>query len=248
MDVCVLITKVEYAVKLRIRFTKLEQSIYLSHLDIQRIFQLVLRMADIKVTYSKGFNPHIKMSFVSALGVGINSICECLDLECADFETNNYRDIIERINDKLIYGIKVLSIKYLDFEKEKKENYILDRCDYIIELLDSNEDIKCMFDNFLSKNNIPYIKQNKKKIEKEINIKEGILEYRYLEKINALGKFLNEYIPLNKSSNYFYLKLKSGNNNLSPNTLIKAFIESNFDIKYNIYRINMLNKYDKEIY
>lgn len=58
---------------------------HLGLLDLQRTMQRALRRSGLPVAYSKGFNPHIVMSFASALSSGIPGDAELLDVSlCGD--------------------------------------------------------------------------------------------------------------------------------------------------------------------
>lgn len=65
---------------LRVRFRKVGNLQYISHLDLQRTFSRVLVRAGLPLWYTKGFNPHIKMVFGMPLPVGSESECEMLDI------------------------------------------------------------------------------------------------------------------------------------------------------------------------
>lgn len=65
---------------LRVRFRKVGNLQYISHLDLQRTFNRVLVRAGLPLWYTKGFNPHIKMVFGMPLPVGSESECEMLDI------------------------------------------------------------------------------------------------------------------------------------------------------------------------
>ena len=52
-------------------FYKHEQVMFVSHLDMQRLFQRAFRRADLPLAYSNGFNPHPLLSFATALSVAI---------------------------------------------------------------------------------------------------------------------------------------------------------------------------------
>lgn len=67
--------------RLILRFAKGRQARFISHLDTMRLFQRALRRARIPVAYSQGFHPHPKLSFASALSVGMTSTGEYLELE-----------------------------------------------------------------------------------------------------------------------------------------------------------------------
>ena len=87
------------AVKVRVKFEKTGVLKFIGHLDIMRCFQKALRRADIRVTLSAGFNPHMVMSFASPLGVGITSSGEYFDLELA--EAPSSREMVRLLNEQL---------------------------------------------------------------------------------------------------------------------------------------------------
>lgn len=64
----------------RIRFVKKGNLQYVSHLDLQRTLHRVLIRAGIPMWYTKGFNPHPKISFGYPLSIGTESVCEFLDM------------------------------------------------------------------------------------------------------------------------------------------------------------------------
>jgi radical SAM-linked protein len=70
-------------VKVRICFGKTEEGRYLSHLDLARAMERSLRRAKAPLAFSEGFNPHPKISFASALAVGMAGYREYVDVEFA---------------------------------------------------------------------------------------------------------------------------------------------------------------------
>ena len=67
--------------KLVFEFTKTGDMIFISHLDLSRLLLRVLRMSGLRPAYSRGFNPHPKMSFALPLALGLHSTCELLEFE-----------------------------------------------------------------------------------------------------------------------------------------------------------------------
>ncbi|NLN06012.1 MAG: DUF2344 domain-containing protein [Firmicutes bacterium] len=63
-----------------IKFAKQDLMRYLSHLDLMRTWQRAVRRAALPLVYSRGFNPHPKLSFASALPVGVASAAEYADI------------------------------------------------------------------------------------------------------------------------------------------------------------------------
>jgi len=70
--------------RIRICFQKTEEGRFLSHLDLTRAMERSLRRIDAPLAFSEGFNPHIKMSFASALAVGSTGRREYLDLDLSE--------------------------------------------------------------------------------------------------------------------------------------------------------------------
>ena len=68
----------------RLRYTKLGRIAYLGHLDLIRHLPRVFRRAGLEVFYSVGFHPKPELSFGPALGLGIPSLGELLDVKLID--------------------------------------------------------------------------------------------------------------------------------------------------------------------
>ena len=65
----------------RIRFTKLGRTAFLGHLDLMRLLARCLRRADLPVAVSRGFSPKPRITFGPALGLGVPSLGELLDVD-----------------------------------------------------------------------------------------------------------------------------------------------------------------------
>ena len=72
--------KLETPKTVRIKFRKVGDTQYISHLDLQRTIARVLVRAKIPMWYTQGFNPHAKVMFGLPLSVGTESECEFIDL------------------------------------------------------------------------------------------------------------------------------------------------------------------------
>ncbi|MBE6589694.1 MAG: TIGR03960 family B12-binding radical SAM protein [Ruminococcaceae bacterium] len=65
---------------IRIKFRKVGDLQYISHLDLQRTVSRVLVRAGLPMWYTQGYNPHAKVIFGLPLSVGTESECEFIDL------------------------------------------------------------------------------------------------------------------------------------------------------------------------
>ncbi len=67
--------------RLLFEFEKGARLRFVSLLDMQRLMQRALRRSGLPIRYSGGYSPHAAMSFASALGIGVSSTCEILDVK-----------------------------------------------------------------------------------------------------------------------------------------------------------------------
>ena len=86
-------------------FTKEGSSVFLGHLDLIEIFSMAFRRAGIQVMYTKGFNPLVKIEFVSPLSVGISASGEIAAVDFLDFNQDIY--FKNSLNSVLPDGIKI---------------------------------------------------------------------------------------------------------------------------------------------
>ncbi len=93
----------------RIFFTKQNEAAYISHLDLQRVMARALRRSGLPVWYSKGFNPHIYMSFALPLPLMHHSFAETVDCKSEE-DPQDYSPFIAPLNSALPKGIEVTHI------------------------------------------------------------------------------------------------------------------------------------------
>jgi len=65
----------------RIRFAKLGRAAFLGHLDLGRLLGRSLRRADLPLAMTRGFSPKPRLSFGPALGLGVPSLGELIDID-----------------------------------------------------------------------------------------------------------------------------------------------------------------------
>lgn len=92
----------------RLLFSKTGDAVYLSHLDLMRVFQRAFKRAGILIWHSQGFSPRAYVSIALPLPVGMESRCEILDFEIEDGSVE-LQSLPGRLNAVLPAGIRVLS-------------------------------------------------------------------------------------------------------------------------------------------
>ncbi|WP_461612711.1 TIGR03936 family radical SAM-associated protein [Clostridium sp. Marseille-QA1073] len=168
--------KVRYLIK----YTKESEIKFISHLDLMRTIQRVIRRARLPIEYSKGFNPHMTISIAQPLSVGSYSKGEYMDVVFTEEMDEN--QILKNLNENTPRGVKFLDVKKVENKENSKAPQamaIIDAAKYIIKLKakDVNkaiEDIKN-----LNKESQWNIVKKSKKGEKEVDIKPLIKEISY---------------------------------------------------------------------
>lgn len=65
--------------RIRVTYTKGESLRFTGHLDIQRLWERLLRRSNLPIRYSQGFHPRARLNLASALPLGFISEAELLD-------------------------------------------------------------------------------------------------------------------------------------------------------------------------
>lgn len=217
--------------EIRLRFSKTGQAKYISHLDINRAFSRAFARSGIHLWYTEGFNPHPFMSFSLPLSLGVESLCENVDIRILD-EMDN-AEIQRRMNESLPMGIRIVDV-YEDFMDATQICY----SDYVFKLeFADNEAALEKLREVLAADEILALKKAKKgkrRILKETDIKQFIVKYN----LSLRG----EQLVLN-------LRLSAGpEKNLNPSLLFDTLIrlmEMDYEWK-EIARINLLTADLKE--
>lgn len=91
----------------RLLFEKTGDAVWMSHLDLMRLFQRAFQRAGLTLTHTQGFNPRPSVSIAMPLSVGVESVCELLDFDL-EGEKVECDEIITRLNRTLVRGLRVL--------------------------------------------------------------------------------------------------------------------------------------------
>lgn len=217
--------------EIRLKFSKTGQAKYISHLDTYRVFSRAIARAKLNLWYTQGFNPKAYMSFSLPLSLGVESLCENVDIRILDDISND--EIKNRLNDSLPVGIRVVSIydDFMDCSEICYSDYV-----YKFEFKDNSlalEKIKAVLesDEILA---LKKGKQGRRRVMKETNIKDFIVKYNV--------SIRDDNIVLNT-------RLFAGpEKNLNPSLLFDTIIRL-IDMDYewkSIARISLLTKDFKE--
>lgn len=107
----------------RLLFEKTGNAVWISHLDLMRVFQRAFKRAGLPLTHTQGFNPRPSVSIALPLSVGIESVCELLDFDLDGEYAVDMETIGTPLNNALIGGIRVLAV-YEHGQKIKNLAYL----------------------------------------------------------------------------------------------------------------------------
>ena len=176
----------------RIKYSKLGDISYISHLDIIKLMERIVRRTGLKLSYSEGFNPHPKTAFSPALQLGVQSQCEYLDME---FDEAVEEDLlIQKLNEKTVEGINFIEAKILTDKVDSLVAFIThSRYEIAVDEEDENKISKIIsaINKINNTNEMLLTKKTKKGNIKEYNVKEYIGTIDFERKSDGLSIFVD---------------------------------------------------------
>lgn len=94
----------------RIKFKKVGNLQYISHLDLVRTMMKTVIRTKLPLWYTEGFNPKPKIVFAAPLSIGTESVCEFMDLRLTERVDEN--EIKTRFNGNLAEDMQVTEVYY----------------------------------------------------------------------------------------------------------------------------------------
>jgi radical SAM-linked protein len=201
--------------RIRLKFKKEGRLKYIGHLDLLNVFSRALKASKLPVEYSRGFSPHMKITFAAPLPLGVESVSEYVDI---DFDSGLDLCALPAINEKLPDGLEVTDFFVLE-EPYRRAPAIVVRAEYYISLHVSDAQIK----EFLAQEAIMAVKKTKRK-----------------EELTDIKPDIHAMIPAFGYTHGMSAILSCGSTrNLKPDLLVSKFKEfHSLDIPE--YRINIV--------
>ena len=146
--------------RLRITYSKGENLRYISHLDLSRTWERVLRRAGIPVAYTRGFHPHPKMVFAAALPVGCTGEAEVMDVVLS--QPMPPRRVLRGLAHRVPDGLTALEVTPV-YERAPALPTLLQGADYdsVIETDQSIEEVSQRCQALLARDSIPRVFRGK---------------------------------------------------------------------------------------
>ena len=155
-------------------FEKSERLRHIGHLDIQRAVQRALRRSGLPVSYSKGFNPHILLTFASALSTGAAGRREIMDVQLEREVTPG--EFLSAMNGAMPPEMQLSFAKVVD-DRHVALMAQVQAADYTITILDeaAGEKLVSALPGFLAQESIITMRKTKSGM-KETDIRPLLLE------------------------------------------------------------------------
>ncbi|MEG4334430.1 TIGR03960 family B12-binding radical SAM protein [Microcoleus sp. AT9_A2] len=115
--------------RLRVWFGKVGDMALVGHLDLIRLFDRVVRRADLPISFTGGFHPNPRISLANALPLGVTSTGEIADFEIT--ESIDIESFREKLAAKLPENIPIYKVESIDL-KAPSANQLLEAAEYVI--------------------------------------------------------------------------------------------------------------------
>ncbi|PSB40105.1 TIGR03960 family radical SAM protein [filamentous cyanobacterium Phorm 46] len=115
--------------RFRVWFGKVGDMALVGHLDLLRLFDRVVRRADLPISFTGGFHPNPRISVANALPLGVTSTGEIADFELTEsIELDVFR---EKLAATLPENIPIYRVEPIDL-KAPSANQLLEAAEYVI--------------------------------------------------------------------------------------------------------------------
>ena len=112
-----------------IRYSKKGTARYIPNLDMMRVLERAMRRANLPVAFSRGFNPHPRISIAAPLPVGTEGLAEMAEMEMT--RSVEEASLVERLNAVLPQGLNIREA-YLVPDDAPALMAVLDRAVYMV--------------------------------------------------------------------------------------------------------------------
>jgi radical SAM family uncharacterized protein/radical SAM-linked protein len=205
------------AQRLRVRFGKQGDMRLVSHLDLIRLFDRVIRRAQIPITFTGGFHPSPRISPANALALGATSSGEIVDFELTQFmEPSTFQQLL---SEHLPENIPVYSVTEVPLS-EPSATQVVHQAEYrlTIAIADNSStppNWSTWIDAVLTATDIPFEQKTKSGKVKVVNLRDRLFELELLQteptgQIRYVGSCQNDGTILRPEHLIFMLEAISG--------------------------------------
>jgi radical SAM-linked protein len=138
---------------LEVKFSRGAEVKYISHLDLMRLWRRAFLRADMPMAYSKGFNPHPRISLALPLPLGVESIAELMEISLRRRVAP--LSFMQAVSRELPSGIKILEVREVPPKLPSLQSR-LRFVEYEVEGIEEGREILPSVQAFLRQESIPW--------------------------------------------------------------------------------------------
>lgn len=126
----------EQITRVRVLYTKGDSLRFTGHLDMQRIWERLLRRSKLPLRYSQGFHPRARLNLASALPLGCVSDSELLDFWMD--EPRPIKEILDTLRTTAPPSLEIRSAEFVD-RREASLQAQLKASEFVVYFFDSQD-------------------------------------------------------------------------------------------------------------
>ncbi|MBE9033769.1 TIGR03960 family B12-binding radical SAM protein [aff. Roholtiella sp. LEGE 12411] len=180
------------AQRLRVWFGKQGDMALVSHLDLMRLFDRVMRRAGLPVAFTGGFHPNPRISLATALALGATSSGEIVDFELTvPVDVDTFREQLAR---ELPTDIPIYHLVQLDL-KAPAATQLLEAAEYLITVGVLTEATPAQWqawiDTIKAKDELWYEQTTKSGKSQLINLRDRLFELELVETYQSIAESIS---------------------------------------------------------
>jgi radical SAM-linked protein len=106
--------------RIRVKYSKGHPLRFTGHLDLQRLWERLLRRSGLPVRYSQGYHPRARLNLASALPLGVISECELLDFWMD--EPRPLDEVQAQLEDSAPPGMAILAVETVNLSEDSLQS------------------------------------------------------------------------------------------------------------------------------
>jgi radical SAM family uncharacterized protein/radical SAM-linked protein len=161
----------------RLRYAKVGRAAYLGHLDLVRHLPRIFRRAGLELFYSAGFHPKPELTFGPALGLGIPSLGELLDVSLTD--DLDADELLARLRPVTLPGIEFLDAAKLG-NNDRALGRVIARSEFAARLPES-ADVAAALSLFASAAPLSVRRESDKGLARMVDVRRSLASLAPLE-------------------------------------------------------------------
>ncbi|MBN4001546.1 TIGR03936 family radical SAM-associated protein [Nostoc sp. LPT] len=183
------------AQRLRVWFGKQGNMALISHLDLIRLFDRVVRRAGLPIAFTGGFHPMPRISLATALALGATSSGEIADFELTvPVEVDTFR---EQLACEMPTDIPIYNVEQIDL-KASAATQLLESAEYLITVAALAETTPIQWQNWIdtikAKEELWYEQITKSGKSQLINLRDRLFELELVENYNCVAESMSSVI------------------------------------------------------